>query len=426
MPATAEQQVQFPAKTRFLFEPHRYKVLHGGRGSTKSWSIARALLLMGANKPLRILCAREIQRSIADSVLRLLADQIEFLGLQNVYEVQRSYIRSKINGTLFLFEGLRSNVTKIKSLEGIDVCWVEEAEAISEESWDVLIPTIRKSGSEIWISFNPDLMEDPTYQRFVVNPPPSAKVVALNFADNPWFAESELAAEEVYMRRVDPERHSWIWLGQPRKHNDAQVLKGKWRADSLDTAGADGPYFGEDWGFSTDPTALVRCWLFPASVPGRYKLYIDAERYKVGVPVVDLPPFMRSMPLITGHTVRADNARPELVHHCNNDRGPDGKEPPLKVESVQKWPGSVEDGVDWLRGCEEIIIHPSCKHTIEEARLWSYKTDRLTGDILPDLVDKHNHCWDAVRYALASFIRGSRKSAIIAPSGTTSQSTWGV
>lgn len=398
MQARAEQRVDFPGKTRFLFQPHRYKVLHGGRGSTKSWSIARALLLMGAERSLRVLCAREIQRSIADSVLRLLADQIEALGLQHVYEVQRSYIRSKVNHSLFLFEGLRSNVTKIKSLEGIDVCWVEEAEAISEESWDVLIPTIRKPGSEIWISFNPDLTEDPTYQRFVVNPPPSAHVVALNFADNPWFYESELAAEEAYMRRVDPERHAWIWLGQPRKHNDAQVLKGKWRVDALAIPEeADGPYYGADWGFANDPATGLRAWLLPGSVDGAFRLYIDAEVYKIGVPVTELAAFFLRLPNVPGHVIRADSARPELIHHVNGQEG-------LVMQSAKKWPGSVEDGVTWLRSCEEIIIHPSCRHTIEEARLWSYKTDRLTGDILPQLVDKHNHCWDAIRYAVQPLI----------------------
>jgi len=404
MPATAEQQVQFPAKTRFLFEPHRYKVLHGGRGSTKSWSIARALLLMGANKPLRILCAREIQRSIADSVLRLLADQIEFLGLQAVYEVQRSYIRSKINGTLFLFEGLRSNVTKIKSLEGIDVCWVEEAEAISEESWDILIPTIRKPGSEIWVSFNPDLEEDPTYQRYVINPPPHAKVVEMNFSDNPWFKDSELVAEEEYKRRVDPEAHAWIWGGKPRKHNDAQVLKGKWRIDSIAIPpNADGPYHGNDWGFSNDPTALVKCWVLPGNHGGKI-LYVSDEAYGMKVEVDNLAEFFRKIEGIADYTVRADNSRPELVSKVNGDKGADGTLPPLKCISAKKWPGSVQDGVDWMRSCEEVIIHPRCKHTAEEARLWSYKKDRLTGDILPELIDKNNHCMDAIRYAIQPLI----------------------
>jgi len=396
--AAATPPIEFPAKTQFLFRPRRYKVLYGGRGSTKSWSMARALLLMGAQESLRVLCAREIQRSIADSVLRLLADQIEFLELQDIYEVQRSYIRSKVNGTLFLFEGLRSNVTKIKSLEGVDICWVEEAEAISEESWDVLIPTIRKPGSEIWISFNPDLEEDPTYQRFVVKPPPNATTVKLNHDDNPWFKDSELAAEEAYMRRVDPERHAWIWGGYPRKHNDAQVLKDKWRVDAIPIPeDADGPYFGADWGFATDPTTGLRFWLLPGSVQKVFRLYIDAEAYRIGVPVTELPAFFLQLPGVQGHVIRADAARPELVHHVN---GTDG----LVVQSAKKWAGSVEDGVGWLRSCEEIIIHPGCRHTIEEARMWSYKKDRLTGDVLPVLVDKHNHCWDAIRYAAQPLI----------------------
>jgi len=378
--------------------------MHGGRGSAKSWSVARALLLKGAEQSLRILCTREIQRSIADSVLRLLEDQITALGLQHVYDVQRSYIRSKVNDTLFLFEGLRSNITKIKSLEGVDICWVEEAEAISEASWNVLIPTIRKPGSEIWITFNPDLEEDPTYQRFVVNPPPSAKVVQVNFDDNPWFKQSELASEEAYLRKVDPDGHAWVWLGQPRKHNDAQVLKGKWRVDSVAVPeGSDGPYFGADWGFSQDPSAVIRMHILPGNHGGSI-LYIDSEAYGVGVEVDDLPDFFRRVPSIAGHTVRADNSRPELVSKVNGNKGKDGESAALVVVSAKKWPGSVEDGITTLRSFEEIIIHPACRHTIEEARLWSYKKDRLTGDVLPELVDKHNHCWDAIRYALQPLI----------------------
>jgi phage terminase large subunit len=343
--------------------------------------------------------------------------------------VQRSYIKGA-NGTLFLFEGLRSNVTKIKSMEGIDICWVEEAEKVTAESWDVLIPTIRKPGSEIWVTFNPDLEEDPTYQRFVIAPPPASAVVEMNYYDNPWFGETELANEEAYLRRVDPDRHANIWGGKPRKNNDAQILKGKWRIDSVtpeELKEADGPYFGADWGFSVDPTAVIKLWLLPGSVPQAFRLYIEAEAYQVGVSVVDLPTFFRRVPGSAETVIRADNARPELINHVDGDRGESGKEKPLRVIAAKKWPGSIEDGIDWLRSCEEIIIHPSCKHTQDEAKDWSYKKDRLTGDITTEIVDKHNHCWDAVRYALQPLIHdASRKKPPAAPSGMGSKSTWSV
>ena len=163
-----ELNVEFPEKLEFLFQPSRYKVLYGGRGSGKSWGVARALLVIGLQKSTRVLCAREFQNSISDSVHALLADQIKSLGLEDFYTVQNTSIFGK-NGTEFLFAGLKHNITKIKSFEGVDVCWVEEAQTTSKSSWDVLIPTIRKENSEIWVTFNPELDTDETYKRFVDN-----------------------------------------------------------------------------------------------------------------------------------------------------------------------------------------------------------------------------------------------------------------
>lgn len=209
-----EVNVEFPQKLHFLFEPARYKVAHGGRGGAKSWGYARALLIKGAERPLRILCARETQRSISDSVHQLLKDQITALGLQNFYTVQETYIKGK-NGTEFSFAGLRQqNVVSIKSYEGIDICWVEEAQVVTKRSWDILIPTIRKDGSEIWISFNPELDTDETWNRFVVNQAPSSKVVEINWQDNPWFPQT-LRDEKDYCLKSDPEGYENIWEGKP-------------------------------------------------------------------------------------------------------------------------------------------------------------------------------------------------------------------
>jgi phage terminase large subunit len=206
-------QVEFPDKLRFLFEPARYKVAHGGRGSGKSWGFARALLLQGASEPLRILCTREVQKSIKDSVHKLLSDQIQALGLGWFYQVLENEIRGK-NGTEITFAGLATHtIESIKSYEGVDRVWIEEGQVVRKRSWDVLIPTIRKPGSEIWCTYNPELETDATHQRFVVNPPPDAVVMQMNYVDNPWFP-AELEAERKHSQLVNPKDYDWIWEGK--------------------------------------------------------------------------------------------------------------------------------------------------------------------------------------------------------------------
>jgi phage terminase large subunit len=219
---------QFPDKLACLFEPKRYKILYGGRGGAKSWGVARALLILGASRSLRILCAREFQNSIADSVHKLLSDQIAALGLGGHYDVLQSAIRGR-NGTEFRFEGLRHNVTKIKSYEGVDICWVEEAQSVSKESWDTLIPTIRNDGSEIWVTFNPELEADETYRRFVVAPPKESVVVKIGWQDNPWFPAT-LRAEKDDLRARDPDAYLNVWEGHPRHALDGAVYANELRA----------------------------------------------------------------------------------------------------------------------------------------------------------------------------------------------------
>lgn len=206
----------FPEPLQFLFEPMRYKVAYGGRGSTKSWSFARALLALGANRKLRILCAREIQKSIDQSVHLLLSDQIKLLQLEHFYRITNTEIIG-INGTEFSFSGL-SDVTaaSLKSYEGVDIVWVEEAQAVTKKSWDTLIPTIRKDGSEIWISFNPELDTDETYVRFVVNPPPNSIVRFINYNDVPEFFPIVLEQERVHCKLVSPDDYDTIWGGKCR------------------------------------------------------------------------------------------------------------------------------------------------------------------------------------------------------------------
>lgn len=211
----AQTNVQIPEKLSFLFEPYRYKVAYGGRGAGKSHSIAKALLVLGAAKPLRILCTREVQKSIRDSVHRLLSDQIQELNLDAFYQVLETEIRGA-NGTSFVFSGLASQtVEAIKSFEGVDICFCEEAQTISKKSWDILIPTIRKENSEIWIGFNPELESDETYRRFVVNPPPNSKVVEINYSDNPWFPDV-LEQERIHCKLTNAEDYAQIWEGKCR------------------------------------------------------------------------------------------------------------------------------------------------------------------------------------------------------------------
>lgn len=214
-------KAEFPAKLGFLFRPARYKVLYGGRGAAKSWGIARALLILAAQKPLRILCARELQNSIQDSVLKLLADQIEELGLGGAFEVQKTTILGA-NGSEFIFSGLRHNVDSLKSKEGIDIVWVEEAQNVSAYSWNKLVPTIRKDGSEIWISFNPELETDETYQRFVVSPPTNAVVVKVGWRDNHWFPEV-LRNEMEDLKRRAPDQWLNVWEGHCRQTLDGAI-----------------------------------------------------------------------------------------------------------------------------------------------------------------------------------------------------------
>lgn len=207
--------VEVPAKVLPLFTPNRYKILHGGRGSAKSWSVARALVSLAAAKPIRVLCARETQKSIQESVHRLLKDQIELMGLSGLFEVQETRIVGK-NGSDFAFAGIRQQgVTNLKSFEGVDICWVEEAQVVTKRSWDILIPTIRKPNSEIWVTFNPELDTDETYSRFVSDPPDGAWVAEVNFSDNPWFSP-ELERERQDMLKRDPVGYRTVWEGKCR------------------------------------------------------------------------------------------------------------------------------------------------------------------------------------------------------------------
>lgn len=227
-----ETNAQFPVKMASLFDKARYKVYYGGRGAGKSHSAAKALLILGAKSQIRVLCAREYQTSIKDSVHKLLCDQIELMNLHGFYEITQSAIRGK-NGTEFAFVGLKNNVANVKSYEGVDYCWVEEAQTVSRHSWNTLIPTIRKEGSEIWITFNPELETDETYQRFVVRPPEHAVVQKINWSDNPWFPEV-LALEKDALKSRDPSAYQTVWEGLCRLTVDGAIFAQEMQVAELD------------------------------------------------------------------------------------------------------------------------------------------------------------------------------------------------
>lgn len=375
-------EIQIPDKLAPVFDgPARYRGAYGGRGSGKSTTFARKLIERALVKRTRVLCTREFQSSIKDSVIQLLIDSVEEMGVQQFFDYGESFFRCKLWNEEFLFKGLRRNIKEIKSLEGVDICWIEEAEQTSEESFRVLIPTIRAPGSEIWLTWNPEAEDAPVRQRFVLpTPDKMTKVVECNYVDNPWFPP-ELDYERRQDQKRDPDLYAHVWMGQCLTRTDAQVLAGKWRIDSFTMPEEidGGPYYGADWGFSTDPMAIVRCW-----IKGN-RLYIDYEAGAVGIEIKDTPAEFDKVPGIRDHVVRADNSRPELISHMAGEK--------FKIVGVDKWPGSVEDGVTHLRSYDEIVIHERCVNVAREARLWSYKIDKQTGDVLPVLLDRMNHCF---------------------------------
>ena len=376
-----------------LWFPHRYKVYYGGRGSGKSFAMAEALITIATYGRVRVLCCREIQNSIRDSSYQLLRDTAERLGVAQQFTFVDSEIRNEVTGARFVFKGLLRNEQSIKSTEGVDFCWVEEAQTVSETSWETLIPTIRKEGSEIWVTFNPLTVDDPTTRRFIDSPPPDAYVRKVNYDENPFFPDV-LRREMEWDRAHDYDRYLHVWEGFPRTISDAQVFKGRFAVEPIPETlheKADRIFFGADFGFARDPSTLVRCFILGNT------LYIDREAYGVGVELDELPQLYDSIPGARRWPIKADSARPETISYLKNRHG-------FRIDAAKKWPGSIEDGVAYLKGFDRIVIDPSCRHAADEFRLYSYKTDKTTGEVLPVIIDKNNHVIDAVRYALDGYI----------------------
>lgn len=383
----------------------RYKGFWGGRGSMKSVSIARALVTI-AHTPkygkLLILCTREFQNSIADSVHRELVTQIDSLGFSPWFDVYKSTIISKVTGTQFIFKGLHYSIGEIKSMTGVNICWVEEAQSMSKDSLLTLDPTLRAMNSEIWFSFNPDNEKDPIYEFLVKEPPPDAYVRFVNWRDNPWFPQV-LEKQRTRMMNFDPDSYSWVWEGNLRKNSAATIFRNKAFIQPFDPPDEKERLFhGADWGFSQDPSVLIRCFIRPAfddltgeAIDGD-DLYIDQEAYGYQTDIDALPALFDQIDTSRDWPIKGDSSRPETISYVRRQG--------FSITAAEKWNGSVEDGIAHLRGFRKIFIHPRCEQTALEARLYSYKIDRQTKEVLPIIVDKWNHCFDAIRYALDGYI----------------------
>lgn len=390
-------EVEISRKCAFLFEPHRYKVLYGGRGAGKSYAIARALLIDALQNKLRILCTRQYQASIKDSVHKLFKDQIKVLGFSDFFEVLQTEIRGA-NGSEFIFSGIEKSIDSFKSKEGIDKCWVEEADTVTAHSWNILIPTIRKTGSEIYVSYNPILESDETHQKFVVNKHPRAKVVKLGWEDNEWISQ-ELIDEKDHLYSVDAESAAHVWGGETIKFTKEQILADKIIVQPFatgdDSCGWFGPYQGADWGFAQSPTVLIRAWTHEHLIDGKKTadLLIEKEAFKVGAEITDTPELFDKIQNARKYVTRSDPARPETISHMQKNGYP-------LVCAAKKGPGSVEDGIVHLRGFNNIIIHPECTDSIKQLRLYKWKKDPRSGDILPVPIKKNDDVSDAIRYAV--------------------------
>lgn len=388
----------------------RYRVMKGGRGSGKSHGFAEELIERMRARKTRVLCCREIQKSIRDSVKALLVKKIASLGYEADFDVLDTEIRCKVNGSLATFVGLRTNIESVKSTEDVDIAYVSEARTVSATSWEVLTPTIRNEGSEIWVDYNPGSDKDPVDAMFVSENQPGAIVRHINYTENPHFPEV-LRREMEYVRQRDPEKYQHVWLGQYKRNSEARVFKNV----RIETCPEPPPgtifRFGADWGFSVDPSVLLRMWL-----DGR-TLYIDREAYRVGCETEDLPKLFAgrdgalpgeewtpaleaAYPGIEGAKkwpITADSARPETISAMNK-RG-------FKVVPARKGSGSINEGIEWLQSYD-IVIDPQCKNAEYEFTSFAFKTDPLTNQILPVLEEKNNHLIDAARYATEALRKG--------------------
>ena len=384
------KQVDLPEYAGDLWQPFRHLFWRGGRGGAKSRTVATGLILQAAERHERVLCGREVQKSIKDSVKRLLDDEIARLGLSSVFESVENEIRGP-NDSLFMFNGIRGNANAIKSIEGITTFWGEEAQAFSQASIDTIIPTIRAPNSRLIWTYNPDLPTDPVdVMAMAEEPPPNSIVRTVNFDDNPWFPDV-LRTEMEYDRKRDYDKYLHVWRGEYRKNSEARVFK-NWIVEAFDSPDNVEFRLGADFGFSIDPSVMVRCWIDGT------RLYVDYEAWGLGVEVDHLPTLFLSIPDAERYWSTADSSRPETISYLRRNGF-------SRIQPALKGKRSLEEGVEFLKSYD-LVVHPRCVHLIDELTHYSYKTDTLTGQVLAELEDKNNHCIDALRYA----VEGARRA----------------
>lgn len=380
-----------------LLAEARFKGAKGGRSSGKSHERAEALVeALVMNQDLSAVCIREVQKSLKFSAKKLIEQKIRKFKVEHLFRITNTEISCVEGSGVIIFQGMQDHTAdSIKSLEGFDIAWVEEAQNLSSRSLELLIPTIRAAGSELWFTWNPENEDDPVESLFREAANDSDFIcVHVNFTENP-FCTQESIKDARRHYKVNPESYDHVWLGGFNTRSKSQVFANKWRVEEFDIGKDWQPMYGADWGFSVDPTTAIECY-----VAGDI-LYIRRESYKVGLELDQIAEkFMQDVPSIEKHVIRADNARPETISYLKRKGLP-------MVEGVKKWGGSVEDGVEYMKAFSAVVIHPDCPRSAEEFKFYSYKVNKQTGDVMPEILDKWNHCIDAIRYALQPLIKQS-------------------
>ena len=393
----ADLEIATPRVFAPLLEHARYKGVYGGRGSGKSHFFAEMLVEDCIREPIDAVCLREVQKSLKFSVKKLIESKIESLNAGYYFDVQESLIKCKPasgGSGVIVFQGMQDHTAdSIKSLEGFKRAWFEEAQSASQRSLDLLRPTMRAPGSQLWFSWNPRFNTDPIDALLRGDtPPPDSVVVQANYMDNPWCPQ-ELLDEVEYDRRRDPDKYAHIWLGEYQRNSQSRVFR-NWTVEEFDSPPEATYRLGADWGFSIDPSVLVRCRL-----EGR-RLYVDHEAYMVGCEIDQLPDLFDRVPDSRKWFITADSARPETISYMQKHGFP-------KINAAIKGAKSLEEGIEFLKSFD-IVVHPRCVHTIDELTLYSYKVDPLTDEVLPILEDKDNHVIDALRYACEAIRRAQK------------------
>jgi phage terminase large subunit len=401
-------QIELPPKLIPLFStPNiRYRSSWGGRGSAKTRSFALMTAIKGymyaeAGVSGLILGAREYMNSLSDSSMEEIKQAIRSVPFLNqYYEMGENYIRTKNRCVSYGFAGLRHNLDSIKSKARILLCWVDEAETVSEMAWRKLLPTVREDGSEVWITWNPERKDSATSKRFrheeIFDDLTGELIgvgVEMNYSDNPWFPEVLEIERRQDQKNLDDATYRWIWEGDYLELSEAQIFRNKYKVEAFDDElwkTADRLFFGADFGFANDPNTLIRSFTLENT------LYIEYEAFGVGVDLDEMAQFYDSVPGARDWPIKGDCSRPETISYLRRQG--------FNIEAAEKWPGSVEDGIAHIKGFETVVIHPRCKKTLEEFRNYSYKKDRLTDEVLPIIVDKWNHGIDALRYSLDGYI----------------------